>query len=451
MSNKKRKVIIMGAAGRDFHNFNTLYRDNGLVEVVAFTATQIPDIDGRKYPAKLAGKLYPEGIPIHEEKELLGLIAKHDIDEVIFSYSDVPYQYVMDKAAHVTAAGARFAVEGGEPTMIKSKKPVVAVCAVRTGSGKSQTTRRVAEILQELGKKVVAIRHPMPYGDLTKQINQRFAKLSDLDKHDCTIEEREEYEPHIRAGVIIYAGIDYENIIRDAEKEADVIIWDGGNNDMPFYKPDLHITVVDPHRPGHELSYYPGQNNLLMADVIVINKIDSAEAAGVSEVRNNIKSQNPNAVVIDGASPLTVDKPHLIKGKKVLVIEDGPTLTHGEMAYGAGVVAAKNFGAAELVDPRPYTVRSISETFEKYPEVGILLPAMGYGDSQVKDLETTINQTECDVVIIATPIDLSRILKINKPTVRVSYNLQEIGSPNLTEVLTDFVNKGKKSSAKKNK
>lgn len=451
MSNKKKKVIIMGAAGRDFHNFNTLYRDNGLVEVIAFTATQIPDIDGRKYPAKLAGKLYPKGIPIYEEKELLGLIAKHDIDEVIFSYSDVPYQYVMDKAAHVTAAGARFALEGGEPTMIKSKKPVVAVCAVRTGSGKSQTTRRVAEILQELGKKVVAIRHPMPYGDLTKQINQRFAKLSDLDKHDCTIEEREEYEPHIRAGVIIYAGIDYENIIRDAEKEADVIIWDGGNNDMPFYKPDLHITVVDPHRPGHELSYYPGQNNLLMADVIVINKIDSAEAAGVSEVRNNINSQNPDAVVIDGASPLTVDKPHLIKGKKVLVIEDGPTLTHGEMAYGAGVVAAKNFGAAELVDPRPYTVRSISETFEKYPEVGILLPAMGYGDSQVKDLETTINQTECDVVIIATPIDLSRILKINKPTVRVSYNLQEIGSPNLTEVLTDFVNKGKKSSAKKNK
>ena len=451
MSNKKRKVIIMGAAGRDFHNFNTLYRDNSQVDVVAFTATQIPDIDGRKYPARLAGKLYPNGIPIYEEKELLDLISRHNIDEVIFSYSDVPYQYVMDKAAHVTAAGARFAVEGGAPTMIKSKKPVVAVCAVRTGSGKSQTTRRVAEILQELGKKVVAIRHPMPYGDLTKQINQRFAKLSDLDKHDCTIEEREEYEPHIRAGVIIYAGIDYENIIRDAEKEADVIIWDGGNNDMPFYNPDLHITVVDPHRPGHELTYYPGQNNLLMADVIVINKIDSADAAGVSEVRANIKSQNPNAVVIDGASPLTVDKPQLIKGKRVLVIEDGPTLTHGEMAYGAGVVAAENFGAKELVDPRPYTVRSISETFEKYPEVGILLPAMGYGDSQVKDLETTINKTECDVVIIATPIDLSRILKINKPTVRVSYNLKEIGSPNLTEVLTDFVGKDKKSSAKKNK
>ena len=451
MSNKKRKVIIMGAAGRDFHNFNTMYRDNAQVDVVAFTATQIPDIDGRKYPAKLAGKLYPKGIPIYEEKELLDLIAKHDIDEVIFSYSDVPYQYVMDKAAHVTAAGARFAVEGGEPTMIKSKKPVVAVCAVRTGSGKSQTTRRVAEILQELGKKVVAIRHPMPYGDLNKQINQRFAKLSDLDKHDCTIEEREEYEPHIRAGVIIYAGIDYENIIRDAEKEADVILWDGGNNDMPFYKPDLLITVVDPHRPGHELSYYPGQNNLLMADVVIINKIDSADADGISEVRANIHSQNPNAVVIDAASPLTLDKPHLIKGKKVLVIEDGPTLTHGEMAYGAGVVAAEKFGAAELVDPRPYTVRSISETFEKYPDIGILLPAMGYGDSQVKDLETTINKTKCDVVIIATPIDLSRILKINKPTVRVSYHLQEIGSPNLTEVLTDFVGQGKKSSAKKNK
>ena len=451
MSNKKRRVIIMGAAGRDFHNFNTMYRDNSQVDVVAFTATQIPDIEGRKYPAKLAGKLYPKGIPIYEEKELINLISKHDIDEVIFSYSDVPYQYVMDKAAHVMAAGARFAVEGGAPTMIKSKKPVVAVCAVRTGSGKSQTTRRVAEILQELGRKVVAIRHPMPYGDLTKQINQRFAKLSDLDSHNCTIEEREEYEPHIRSGVTIYAGIDYEKIIRDAEKEADVIIWDGGNNDMPFYKPDLHITVVDPHRPGHELSYYPGQNNLLMADVIVINKIDSADAAAVSEVRYNINAQNSNAVVIDGASPLTVDKPHLIKGKKVLVIEDGPTLTHGEMAYGAGVVAAENFGAKELVDPRPYTVRSISETFEKYPEVGILLPAMGYGDSQVKDLETTINKTKCDVVIIATPIDLSRILKINKPTVRVSYKLQEIGSPNLTEVLTNFVSKGKKSSAKKNK
>ncbi len=451
MSNKKRKVIIMGAAGRDFHNFNTMYRDNDQVDVIAFTATQIPDIDGRKYPAKLAGKLYPKGIPIYEEKELLGLIAKHDIDEVIFSYSDVPYQYVMDKAAHVTAAGARFAVEGGAPTMIKSNKPVVAVCAVRTGCGKSQTTRRVAEILQELGKKVVAIRHPMPYGDLTKQINQRFAKLSDLDKHDCTIEEREEYEPHIRAGVIIYAGIDYEKIIRDAEKEADVILWDGGNNDMPFYKPDLLITVVDPHRAGHELSYYPGQNNLLMADAVVINKIDSADADGISEVRANIYSQNPDAVVIDAASPLTVDKPQLIKGKKVLVIEDGPTLTHGEMAYGAGVVAAEKFGAAELVDPRPYTVRSISETFEKYPNIGILLPAMGYGDSQVKDLETTINKTKCDVVIIATPIDLSRILKINKPTVRVSYNLQEIGSPNLTEVLTDFVNKGQKSSAKKSK
>ena len=426
-SNKKRKVIIMGAAGRDFHNFNTMYRDNDQVDVIAFTATQIPDIDGRKYPAKLAGKLYPKGIPIYEEKELLSLIAKHDIDEVIFSYSDVPYQYVMDKAAHVTAAGARFAGEGGDTNMIKSNKPVVAVCAVRTGCGKSQTTRRVAEILQELGKKVVAIRHPMPYGDLTKQINQRFAKLSDLDKHDCTIEEREEYEPHIRAGVIIYAGIDYENIIRDAEKEADVILWDGGNNDMPFYKPDLLITVVDPHRPGHELSYYPGQNNLIMADVIVINKIDSADADGISEVRANINSQNPDAVVIDAASPLTVDKPQLIKGKKVLVIEDGPTLTHGEMAYGAGVVAAEKFGAAELVDPRPYTVRSISETFEKYPDIGILLPAMGYGDSQVKDLETTINKTKCDVVIIATPIDLSRILKINKPTVRVSYHLQEIG------------------------
>ncbi len=444
MSDKRKKIIIMGAAGRDFHNFNTLYRDNESVEIVAFTATQIPDIHDRKYPAALAGKLYPNGIPIYDEKELLNLIKLHRIDEVIFSYSDVSYQYVMDKAAHVMAAGARFALEGGRPTMIKSSKPVVAVCAVRTGSGKSQTTRRVAEILMELGKKVVAIRHPMPYGDLTKQVKQRFAKLQDLDKHHCTIEEREEYEPHIRRGVTVYAGIDYEQIIRDAEKEADIILWDGGNNDMPFYSPNLHITVVDPHRAGHEISYYPGQNNLLMADVIVINKIDSSSPEGVAEVRANIAAYNPDAIVVDGASPITVDKPQLIRGKKVLVIEDGPTLTHGEMAYGAGVVAAQKFGASELVDPRPYTVRSITATFEKYPDIGILLPAMGYGSEQIKDMETTINKTKCDVVLIATPIDLSRLMKINKPTVRVGYNLQEIGSPNLTEILTGFVKRFKK-------
>ncbi len=453
---KARKIIVMGAAGRDFHNFNCLYRDNKSIEVVAFTATQIPDIEGRRYPASLAGKLYPKGIPIHDESELLDLIKKHDVEEVVFAYSDVPYQYVMERAAYVMSAGVRFAFEGGSPTMVKSTKPVVAVCAIRTGCGKSQTTRRVAEVLQSLGKKVVAIRHPMPYGDLAKQACQRFAKLSDLDKHKCTIEEREEYEPHIMSGVIVYAGVDYEMIVREAEKEADIILWDGGNNDMSFYAADLLITVVDPHRPGHELSYYPGQNNLLLADVVVINKIDSADPEGVAEVRRNIAAYNPSAVVVDAASPLGVDKPELIRGKKVLVVEDGPTLTHGEMAYGAGVVAAEKYGAAELVDPRPFTVKSITKTFEKYPDIGTLLPAMGYGDQQVKDLQTTINRTECDAVVVATPIDLTRLIKIKKPTVRVSYSLQEIGSPDLNDVLETFVEgqakkKGSKKSSKKSK
>ncbi|HOP07242.1 MAG TPA: cyclic 2,3-diphosphoglycerate synthase [candidate division Zixibacteria bacterium] len=449
MAKNRKKVIIMGAAGRDFHNFNCLYRDNDSVEVVAFTATQIPDIFGRKYPASLAGKLYPKGIPIYDEAELLKLIAKHKIDEVIFSYSDVPYQYLMERAAYVTSAGARFSLEGGAPTMIKSTKPVVAVCAIRTGCGKSQTTRKVAEVLQKLGKKVVAIRHPMPYGDLAKQACQRFAKLSDLDKHKCTIEEREEYEPHIMSGVVVYAGVDYEMILREAEKEADIILWDGGNNDMSFYAADLQITVVDPHRPGHELTYYPGQNNLLLADVIVMNKIDSADPEGIAEVRANIAAYNPNAIVIDAASPLSADNSGKIRGKKVLVVEDGPTLTHGEMPYGAGVVAAEKFGAAELVDPRPYTVKSITKTFEKYPEIGTLLPAMGYGTQQVKDLETTINRTKCDLVVIATPIDLTRVIKIKHPTVRINYSLQEIGEPDLTTVLTDFVKgKGKKSAKK---
>ena len=449
MAKNKRKIIIMGAAGRDFHNFNTMYRDNDTVEIVAFTATQIPDIDGRKYPASLAGKLYPKGIPIHDESELLDLIKKHNIDEVIFSYSDVPYQYIMEKAAYVMAAGARFAVEGGAPTMIKSSKPVVAVCAIRTGCGKSQTTRRVAEVLQAMGKKVVAIRHPMPYGDLAKQDCQRFASLADLDKHKCTIEEREEYEPHIMNGVTVYAGIDYEMIIRQAEKEADVILWDGGNNDMPFYKPDILFTVVDPHRPGHEISYYPGQNNLLLADAIVINKMDSADADGVAEVRENIQIYNPKAIVIDAASPIDVDKPELIRGKKVLVVEDGPTLTHGEMQYGAGVVAAAKFGAEELVDPRPYTVKSITATFEKYPGIGTLLPAMGYGKEQMSDLETTINRTKCDLVLVATPIDLNRLIKIKHKTARVSYNLQEIGRPNVQTVLESFFSGGKKAAADK--
>ncbi len=452
MARQKKKVIIMGAAGRDFHNFNVLYRDNDAVEVVAFTATQIPDIFGRRYPKALAGKLYPKGIPIFDESELLDLIKKHAIDEVIFSYSDIPYQVIMEKAAMVMSAGARFAVEGGDPTMIKSTKPVVAVCAIRTGCGKSQTTRRVAELLQAQGKKVVAIRHPMPYGDLAKQACQRFATLADLDKHKCTIEEREEYEPHIVNGIIVYAGVDYEMIIRQAEKEADIILWDGGNNDMSFYKPDLMITVVDPHRPGHELSYYPGQNNLLLADVVVINKIDSADPENVAEVRGNIAAYNPKAVVVDAASPVDVDKPEMIRGKKVLVVEDGPTLTHGEMPYGAGVVAAEKFGAAELVDPRPYTVKSITATFEKYPDIGILLPAMGYGTEQVKDLEMTINKTKCDLVMVATPIDLNRIIKINKPSVRVFYSLQEIGRPNLTDVIEKFLkglSKAKGSSKKK--
>jgi len=451
MLSKKRKIIIMGAAGRDFHNFNTLYRDNDSVEIVAFTATQIPDIQGRRYPAVLAGRLYPKGIPIHDESELSDLIKKHQADEVIFSYSDVSYQYVMEKAAFVMAAGARFAVEGGAATMVKSTKPVVAVCAIRTGSGKSQTTRRVADVLQKLGKKVVAIRHPMPYGDLSKQIVQRFASLRDLTRHNCTIEEREEYEPHIMSGVTVYAGVDYEKILRQAEKEADLILWDGGNNDMPFYKPDMLITVVDPHRPGHEYSYYPGQNNLLMADVVVINKVDSASPENVAKVRESVWKYNTNATVIDAASPIDVDKPELIKGKRVLVVEDGPTLTHGEMKYGAGVVAAHKFGAAQMVDPRPYTVQSITATFKKYPGIGTLLPAMGYGDKQVKDLETTINRTVCDLVIIATPIDLNRIIKINKPSVRVSYSLQELGSPNLDTVLTARFGKAKRSKKRSSK
>lgn len=447
IENKKRKIIIMGAAGRDFHNFNTLYRDNANVEIVAFTATQIPDIMGRKYPAKLAGKLYPQGIPIYDESELIGLIKKHKIDEVIFSYSDLPYQYVMEKAAYVMAAGARFSMEGGAPTMIKSTKPVVAVCAIRTGCGKSQTTRKVAEVLQAMGKKVVAIRHPMPYGDLVQQSCQRFATLEDLDKHKCTIEEREEYEPHIVSGVIVYAGVDYEMILREAEKEADVILWDGGNNDMSFYQPDIQITVVDPHRPGHEISYYPGQVNFLLADVIVINKIDSADAESIAEVRENIRNYNPNAVVIDAASPVHVEDGQRIKGKKVLVVEDGPTLTHGEMQYGAGVVAAEKFGAAELIDPRPFTVKSIKATYEKYPDIGMVLPAMGYGDQQVKDLEMTINKAECDLVVIATPIDLGKLINIKKPSVRVTYKLQEIGQPDVESVLSGLF--AKKSGREK--
>ena len=431
----RKNVLIMGAAGRDFHNFNVYFRNNEEYNVVAFTATQIPNIDGRVYPAELAGKLYPKGIKIYEEKELVNLIKEFKVDEVVFSYSDVPFNYVMTKASIVNAAGVSFRLLGGDETMIKSTKPLVAVLAVRTGSGKSQTSRKIVRLLRAAGKKVVAIRHPMPYGDLVKQKVQRFATLEDLKTHKCTIEEIEEYEPHIALGGIIYAGVDYEAILREAEKEADVILWDGGNNDMSFYKADVTFTVVDPHRPGHELTYYPGNTSLRMADAAVINKIDSADAKDILTVRNNTQSVAPNAVIIEAASPITVDNPDLIRGKRVLVVEDGPTLTHGEMKYGAGTVAAQKLGASEIVDPRPFTVKSITDTYKKYPNIGILLPAMGYGDQQVKDLETTINNTDCDSVIIGTPIDLGRILKINKPSTRVMYELQEIGANTLETVL----------------
>ncbi len=432
---KRKNVLIMGAAGRDFHNFNVYFRDNEEYNVVAFTATQIPNIEGRVYPAALAGKLYPQGIKIYEEKQLVELIKELKVDEVVFSYSDLPFNYVMTKASIVNAAGVSFRLMGAEETMIKSTKPVIAVLAVRTGCGKSQTSRRVVNLLRAAGKKVVAIRHPMPYGDLVKQKVQRFATLEDLKKHECTIEEIEEYEPHIAAGGVIYAGVDYEAILREAEKEADVILWDGGNNDTSFYKPDVTFTVVDPHRPGHELTYYPGNTALRMADAVVINKVDTADNENILTVRRNSQEVNPDAVIIEGASPIFVDKPELIRGKKVLVVEDGPTLTHGEMRYGAGTVAAQKLGAAKIVDPRPFTVKSITATYEKYPNIGVLLPAMGYGEQQMKDLETTINQTDCDSVVIGTPIDLGRILKINKPSTRVMYELQEIGQNTVESVL----------------
>ena len=433
----KKNVLIMGAAGRDFHNFNVFYRDNEEYNVVAFTATQIPNIEGRVYPAELAGRLYPDGIKIYEEKELTNLIKEFNVNEVVFSYSDVPFEYVMTKASIVNAAGVSFRLLGGEETMIKSIKPVVSVLAVRTGCGKSQTSRKIVKLLRAAGKRVVAIRHPMPYGDLVKQKVQRYATLEDLKKYDCTIEEIEEYEPHIALGGIIYAGVDYEAILREAEKEADVILWDGGNNDMSFYKADLTFTVVDPLRPGHELKYYPGNTSLRMADAVVINKIDSASPEDILTVMNNSKQVNPDAVIIEAASPLTVDNPSVIKGKKVLVIEDGPTLTHGGMKFGAGTVAAQKLGAAEIIDPRPFTVKSITATYEKYPNIGILLPAMGYGEQQIKDLEETINRAECDSVVIGTPIDLGRILKINKPSTRVMYELQEIGNITLETVLKE--------------
>lgn len=429
------RTIIMGAAGRDFHNFNVFFRDNADYKVVAFTATQIPNIEDRKYPARLAGSLYPEGIPIYPESELERLIRAEQIDQVIFAYSDVGHEYVMHKAAVVLAAGADFRLMGVGTTQLTSTKPVVSVCAVRTGSGKSQTTRRVSLILRELGYRVAAIRHPMPYGDLVQQAVQRFASYDDLDRHNCTIEEREEYEPHLDNGVIVYAGVDYEAILRQAEKEVDVILWDGGNNDFSFYKPDLAIVVVDPHRPGHEVTYHPGETNVRLADVFVINKVDTALPENVLAVRENVRALNPQAVIIEAASPLFVDDPSAIHGKRVLVIEDGPTLTHGEMKYGAGWVAARRFGAGEIVDPRPFAVGSITETYRKYASTGPILPAMGYGDKMVKDLEQTINRADVEMVLSATPIDLSRIIKVKKPMQRVRYELQEIGQPTLNEIL----------------
>lgn len=432
---EKTKVIIMGAAGRDFHNFNVYFRDNERYEVVAFTATQIPDIAGRMYPAELAGKLYPNGIPIYPEDQLEELIVKHDIDQAIFAYSDLSHVDIMHKASAVMAAGADFRLMGPNTTMLKSRVPIVAIVAVRTGVGKSQTTRYVSQALIDAGLKVVAIRHPMPYGDLAKQAVQRFATYEDLDIHECTIEEREEYEPHIDRGVIVYAGVDYGRILEEAEKEADVILWDGGNNDFSFYKPDLTITLVDPHRAGHEVLYHPGETNVRLADVVIINKVDTAKPEDVETVRKNVQRINPRAQIIDAASPVTVEDPEMIRGKRVLVVEDGPTLTHGGMGYGAGVVAARQFGAGELVDPRPFAVGSIVETLERFHHLEPLLPAMGYSKKQIDELETTINRSDAEVVLIGTPIDLRKVLKIDKPAVRARYELEQESGPDLRDIV----------------
>lgn len=445
----RQNVIIIGAAGRDFHNFNTYYRDDERYNVVAFTATQIPDIHGRKYPAELAGALYPNGIPIFEQKELPHLIKEYQVDECVFSYSDLHYEAVMSLSAIVNAAGANFMLLGPKHTMLKSKKPVIAICATRTGCGKSQTSRKVTEILMQLGLKVVAVRHPMPYGDLAAQKVQRFASIEDLAEHKCTIEEMEEYEPYVDRGNVVYAGVDYAAILREAENDpqgCDVILWDGGNNDFPFYEPDLMITVADPHRAGHELAYYPGEVNMRIAHVVIINKIDSAAPEQIQLVRDNIRKVNPAAIVIDAASPIRVDNPEIIRGKRVLVVEDGPTLTHGDMKIGAGTLAAQKYGAAEIVDPRVHAVGKIGQTFEIYPEVGKLLPAMGYSPQQTADLEATIANVDCDAVIIGTPIDLNRIVTIKQPATRVHYDLQEIGTPDLREVLVGRVNSWKSST-----
>jgi len=419
----------------EFHNFNVYFRRNDLYEVVAFTATQIPGIEKRVYPPELAGINYPNGIPIYPEEELPQLIQKHGVDEVVFAYSDVPHEYVMHRASIALANGSGFRLMGPDATMLKAKVPVVSVCAVRTGSGKSQTSRRVSQILRKRGYNVVVVRHPMPYGNLAEQVCQRFASHKDLDRFKCTIEEREEYEPHIDIGIVVYAGVDYEIVLREAEREADVIVWDGGNNDIPFLKPDIHIVVADSHRPGHELTYYPGETNLMMANVVVINKVDTADPRNVEAIRRNIRATNPDATVIEAASPITVDDPRLIEGKKALVVEDGPTLTHGDMPYGAGWIATKRLGAGEIVDPRPYAVGSIEKTFREYPHLGNVLPAVGYGEGQIRELEETINKTPCDVVVIGTPIDLRRVLKLNKPAARANYELREVSSPNLEDVL----------------
>lgn len=439
---RRKRVIIMGAAGRDFHNFNVYFRDKQEYEVVAFTGAQIPGIEGRPYPPELAGSLYHKGIPIYSEKELSRLIKEFNVDIVVFSYSDVPHEYVMQRASLALGSGADFMLLGPNSTMLKSKKPVVSVCATRTGSGKSQTTRKVSELLRQHGKRVVVVRHPMPYGDLAEQIVQRFATYADLDKYKCTIEEREEYEPHIRRNTVVYAGVDYEKILREAEKEADIILWDGGNNDFPFYKSDLLIVVVDPLRVGNELTYYPGETTLRMADVVVVNKIDSANPTDVTKLKANVKKVNPEATIVEATSPISVDNKEVIKDKKVIVVEDGPTLTHGDMSYGAGVVAAKRFGAKEIMDPRPYAVGSIKETFQKYPKTGNVLPAMGYGVKQIEELESTINKAPCDSVIIATPVDLNKILKINKPSARVTYELEEIGDHKLSKIIEKFLQGG---------
>jgi predicted GTPase len=437
----KVKVIIMGAAGRDFHNFNVYFRDNDAYEVVAFTATQIPGIEGRIYPPELAGRNYPKGIPIYPEEELPRLIREYDIDQVVFAYSDVSHEYVMHKASIALANGADFRLMGPKTTMLTAKVPVISVGAVRTGSGKSQTSRQVAKILKSKGLNVVVIRHPMPYGDLRKQVCQRFASYEDLDKYECTIEEREEYEPHIDNGIIVYAGVDYEKILREAEKEADIIVWDGGNNDIPFYKPDLHIVVADPHRAGHEITYHPGEANLRMANFVIINKVDTADPKNISLVKENTRKVNPNAVILEASSPITADKPELIKGKRALVIEDGPTLTHGNMPYGAATILAKQLGASEIADPRPYAVGSIKEAYEEYPHLGAVLPALGYGEKQIEELKETISRTPCDVVVIGTPVDLRRIMEINKPTVRVKYELKVLGPLSLEQILENFLKK----------